>query len=185
MCDITVKQLLLFRFIHRKWRKDGRFRCSSERLLHTQTYGGLCRKPAYPFGHGCVEAACELRHLPAYVPVRKVNEVEINQNGQDREAERSESRVDLHGHFHSPEEKKRRLNRLNRVIGHLQHVRGMIEDDADCAEILVQIAAIRSALNGLGKQIINEHISHCIYHAIENGDKEAVEEFQKAVEKFL
>ena len=87
-------------------------------------------------------------------------------------------------HHHSPEEKKRQLNRLSRVIGHLQYVKRMIEEDEDCADVLVQLSATRSALSGLGKEIINEHITHCIAHAIEDGDMEAIEEFQKAIEKF-
>ena len=90
-----------------------------------------------------------------------------------------------HGHYHDPKEKKRQMNRLSRIIGHLQYVKRMIEEDEDCAAVLMQISAARSALNGLGKEIINEHISHCIYHAIEEGDTEAIEEFQKAIEKYL
>jgi len=90
-----------------------------------------------------------------------------------------------HGHFHDPKEKKRQINRLSRVIGHLQHVKKMIENDEDCADVLMQIAASKSALNGLGKEIINEHISHCIAHAVEDGDTEAIEEFQKAIQKYI
>ena len=81
-------------------------------------------------------------------------------------------------HHHSPEEKKRQLNRLSRVIGHLQHVKRMIEEDQDCADVLMQLSASRSALTGLGKEIINEHITHCITHAVQDGDMEAIEEFQ-------
>lgn len=77
------------------------------------------------------------------------------------------------------------MNRLSRVIGHLEYVKQMISQDEDCADVLAQIAAARSALNGLGKQIINEHISHCITHAVEDGDTAAIEEFQKAIQKFL
>ena len=88
-------------------------------------------------------------------------------------------------HYHSPEEKKRQLNRLARVIGHLRHVQRMIEEDEDCADVLIQLSATRSALTGLGKEIINEHITHCITHAIEDGDTAAIEEFQKAIEKFF
>ena len=88
-------------------------------------------------------------------------------------------------HCHAPEEKKRQLNRLARVIGHLQHVKRMIEEDRDCAEVLVQLSATRSALTGLGKEIINEHIAHCITHAVEDGDMDAIEEFRKAIEKFF
>ncbi len=87
-------------------------------------------------------------------------------------------------HHHSPEEKKRQLNRLSRVIGHLQHVKRMIEEDQDCADVLMQLSATSSALTGLGKEIINEHITHCITHAVQDGDMEAIEEFQKAIEKF-
>ena len=90
-----------------------------------------------------------------------------------------------YAHFHSPEEKKRQLNRISRVIGHLQHVKKMIEADEDCADVLTQLSATRSAITGLGKEIMNEHIRHCISHAIEDGDMEAVEEFQKAIEKFF
>lgn len=90
-----------------------------------------------------------------------------------------------HGHYHSPEEKKRQLNRISRAIGHLQHVKKMIEKDDDCADVLNQLSAVTSALRNLGKEIINEHMTHCIIHALEDGDTEAIEEFQKAIKKFL
>ena len=90
-----------------------------------------------------------------------------------------------HGHYHDPEEKKRQLNRLARAIGHLQHVKAMIERDEDCADVLMQLSAVNAALKNLGKEIINEHMTHCIAHAIADGDMELVEEFQKAVQKFI
>ncbi len=90
-----------------------------------------------------------------------------------------------HSHHHDPEEKKRQLNRISRAIGHLNHVKGMIEDDVDCADVLMQLSAVNAALRGLGKQIISEHMTHCISHAIEDGDMTAVEDFQKAVDKFI
>ena len=91
----------------------------------------------------------------------------------------------MHSHVHDPDEKKRQLNRLSRAIGHMQFVKRMIENDEDCSEVLIQISAIQSALNGLGKQIIKEHLTHCIAHAIEEGDTKAVEDFQHAIDKFL
>ena len=90
-----------------------------------------------------------------------------------------------YAHYHAPEEKKRQLNRISRIIGHLQHVKKMIEADEDCADVLTQLSATRSAITGLGKEIMNEHIRHCISHALEDGDMEAVEEFQRAIEKFF
>lgn len=91
----------------------------------------------------------------------------------------------LHHHYHSDEEKKKQLNRLAKAIGHLQHIKVMIENDEDCSDVLIQLSAVRSALNNLGKVIINEHMTHCISHAIEDGDTTAVEEFQNAIKKFL
>ena len=93
--------------------------------------------------------------------------------------------VHHHGHVHDPKEKKRQINRVSRVIGHLEYIKKMIEGDEDCAAVLMQISATRSALNGLGKEIINEHISHCIAHAVEEGDTDAIEEFKKAIQKYL
>jgi DNA-binding FrmR family transcriptional regulator len=91
----------------------------------------------------------------------------------------------MHSHVHDPREKQRQISRLSRVIGHLEYVKRMLEADEDCSAVLMQISASKSALNGLGKEIIKEHISHCITHAIEEGDTEAVEEFQQAIQKYL
>lgn len=96
-----------------------------------------------------------------------------------------EEAVHSHKHYHSPEAKKKQLNRISKAIGHLSHVKTMIENDDDCADVLIQLTAVNSALRNLGKEIINEHMTHCIVHAIENGDMKAVEEFQKSVKKFL
>ena len=97
----------------------------------------------------------------------------------------SQNRSHVHGHHHDPEEKKRQLNRLAKAIGHLQHVKSMIERDEDCADVLTQLSAVNAALKNLGKEVINEHMTHCIAHAIADGDLELVEEFQKAVQKFI
>lgn len=90
-----------------------------------------------------------------------------------------------HSHHHSQAEKKRQLNRISRIIGHLQYVKRLIEEDADCSEVLMQLSASKSATNGLAKEIISEHMSHCVTHAIEDGDTAALEEFQKAIERFV
>lgn len=90
-----------------------------------------------------------------------------------------------HKHYHSEEEKKKQINRISKAIGHLQHVKTMLENDEDCADVLMQLSAVTSALRNLGKEIINEHMTHCIAHALEDGDTTAVEEFKKAVKKFI
>ena len=64
-------------------------------------------------------------------------------------------------------------------------IKRMVEEDRDCSEILVQLMAVKSAINNTGKVILREHMEHCLIHAIEEGDMEAVEEFKKALEQFL
>ena len=90
-----------------------------------------------------------------------------------------------HAHHHSPEHNRAVANRLARAIGHLEAIKRMVEDDRDCSEILIQLMAVKSALNNTGKVILKEHMEHCVIHAIEEGDYEALAEFNKALEQFL
>ncbi len=79
-----------------------------------------------------------------------------------------------HGtHEHTHANTKAVLNRLSRAIGHLQSVRQMVEDGRDCPEVLIQLAAVRAALNNTGKVILKDHIEHCIVDAVEQGDQKA------------
>lgn len=88
-------------------------------------------------------------------------------------------------HIHSNESKKAVINRLSRAIGHLESVKKMVEEDVDCSEVLIQLSAVRSAINNTGKVILKEHISHCIVHAVEEGDKEVIQELDNAIDKFI
>ena len=90
-----------------------------------------------------------------------------------------------HGYHHSEEHRKKVANRLARAIGHLESVKRMVEDDRDCSEILIQLAAVRSAINNTGKVILEEHIRHCIVDAIEHDDNQTIEELYEAIEKFV
>lgn len=77
------------------------------------------------------------------------------------------------------------VNRLSRAIGHLESVKRMVESGQDCAEVLIQLAAVRSALNNTGKIILKDHIAHCLVDAVESGDTEAVEQLNRAIEQFI
>ena len=80
---------------------------------------------------------------------------------------------------------KKVVNRLARIIGHIKGIKTMVENDVDCSEILIQLSAVRSALNNTGKVILNDHINHCLIHAYENDDKEMIAKLNDAVSKFL
>ncbi len=90
-----------------------------------------------------------------------------------------------HGHTHSPEEIKAVANRLSRAIGHLESVKQMVLDGRDCSEVLIQLSAVRSALNKAGMQIIQSHIEHCLVDAVQHGDIESVQELNKAIALYL
>lgn len=90
-----------------------------------------------------------------------------------------------HHHVHSPEEKKAVLNRLSRAIGHLQSIKTMVEEDRDCSEVLIQLSAVKSAVNNTGKLVLKEHIAHCIVEAIESGDEESLRQLNKAIDSFV
>ena len=90
-----------------------------------------------------------------------------------------------HGHTHSHTHTKAVLNRLSRAIGHLESIRRMVEEGRDCSEVLIQLSAVKSAINNTGKIILQDHIEHCIVDAVENGDKEAIKELEKAIDRFM
>ena len=90
-----------------------------------------------------------------------------------------------HGHTHSHEHTQAVLNRLSRAIGHLQSVRTMVEDGRDCAEVLVQLAAVRSAIDNTGKIILQDHLKHCIVEAAREGDQEAIDDLCRAIDKYM
>lgn len=90
-----------------------------------------------------------------------------------------------HHHHHSEEHKREVSNRLARAIGHLQKVKQMVEDDEDCSDVLIQLAAVKSAINNTGKVILKEHMEHCIVHAVEDGDTEMIDELNAAIDKFI
>ena len=88
-----------------------------------------------------------------------------------------------HEHPHVHTQTKAVLNRLSRAIGHLESVKRMVEDGRDCTEVLVQLAAVRSALNSTARIILKDHIEHCIA-GVESGDH-ALEELNEAIDKFI
>lgn len=61
----------------------------------------------------------------------------------------------------------------------------MVEEGYDCSEVLVQLAAVRSALDNGGKVILQDHMRHCMVDAVAAGDMDAIEDLCQAVEKFI
>ena len=88
-----------------------------------------------------------------------------------------------HGHVH--ENQKAVINRLARAIGHLEKVKNMVEEGRDCTEVLVQLAAVRSALDRTGKVILKDHMRHCVVDAVSAGDQASIDDLCMAIDKFM
>ena len=90
-----------------------------------------------------------------------------------------------HGHTHSHTQTKVVLNRLSRAIGHLNAVKRMVEQGRDCSDVLIQLSAVNSALQGVSKIILKDHIEHCLVEAVKEDDKEAIDKLEEAIDKFV
>ena len=88
-----------------------------------------------------------------------------------------------HDHIH--ENQKAVVNRLSRAIGHLEKVKRMVEEGSDCSEVLVQLAAVRSALDNTGKVILKDHLRHWVTYAVASGDDDAVYDLCLAIDRFM
>ena len=90
-----------------------------------------------------------------------------------------------HSHTHKHTQTKAVLNRMARLIGHLQSVRRMVEEGRDCSEVLLQISAVDAALKNVGKIILKDHMEHCIVDAVQDNDREALARLEQAIDRFV
>lgn len=90
-----------------------------------------------------------------------------------------------HTRTHEHTQTKAVLNRMARLIGHLESIRTMIESGRDCSEVLIQLSAVGSAINGVSRVILKDHLEHCIVHAVQDGDQDAIEQLNKAIDQFM
>ena len=86
---------------------------------------------------------------------------------------------------HLHEHTKAVLNRLSRAIGHLEAIKRMVEEGRDCSDVLIQLAAVKSAINNTGKVILKDHINHCIVEAVQTGDQETIAKLSIAIDRFM
>jgi CsoR family transcriptional regulator, copper-sensing transcriptional repressor len=93
---------------------------------------------------------------------------------------------DPHPHVHSEASRKQILNRLSRLEGHIRGIKTMVQNDRPCPEVLVQVAAVRGALDRVSRIILDEHLTECIARAAKEGNIEMeIEELKAALDRFL
>ena len=90
-----------------------------------------------------------------------------------------------HSHTHNHTQTAAVLNRLSRAIGHLESIKKMVESGRDCTEVLIQLAAVQSALGGASRVILKDHIEHCITDAVERHDQQAIDDLNHAIDHLL
>ena len=89
-------------------------------------------------------------------------------------------------HKHRTEkEYKTRVNRLNRIEGQIRGIKGMLEKDAYCPDILVQVAAANAALNAFNKELLANHIRTCVADDIRAGNDETIDELVGVLQKLM
>ena len=85
-----------------------------------------------------------------------------------------------------PKEEKDLLNRLNRIEGQVRGIKAMVQEERYCTDILVQVSAIQSALNGFCKLLLSNHIRTCVVEDIKNGkEDEAIAELCETIKKMM
>ena len=85
----------------------------------------------------------------------------------------------------SEAEHKKLIHRLNRISGQINGIKKMVENDAYCTDILIQVAAVNAALNSFNKELLGEHIRTCVADNIKNGNDEVVDELVKTLQKLM
>ena len=83
------------------------------------------------------------------------------------------------------EEKKKLIHRLNRIEGQIRGLRGRLEKDAYCINILTQSAAVSAALNGFNKELLANHLRTCVSEDIREGQDEMLEEVIAVLQKLM
>lgn len=83
------------------------------------------------------------------------------------------------------DEKKKLIHRLNRIEGQIRGIRGMVENDAYCADILIQSSAVNAAVNAFNKELLASHIKGCVVRDIREGNDEVIDELLITLQKLM
>ena len=115
---------------------------------------------------------------------RKDAEAAAHEQVHDHEHSHAHDRGEsAHGHTHT--QTRAVLNRMARLIGHMQSVKRMVEDGRDCSEVLLQLSAVDAALKNVGKIILKDHLEHCIIDAAGEDPHEALARLAPALDRFV
>ncbi|MFK7693139.1 metal-sensing transcriptional repressor [Paenibacillus sp. HJGM_3] len=109
----------------------------------------------------------------------------MNRPTIEHQHEQLESHDHIHGHQHEHKYRKQIVNRLSRIEGHVRSVKDMTSGGRDCSDILLQIAAIRKALDNAAKLLLKDHLESCVMDALEHGDRKTLDDLNKALDHYI
>ncbi|MEH2310344.1 MAG: metal-sensing transcriptional repressor [Nostoc sp.] len=91
-----------------------------------------------------------------------------------------------HSHVHSEESLRRIVNRLSRIEGHVRGIKTMVQQSSPCPDVLLQIAAVRGALDRVARIVLDEHLTECIGRAAQEGNIDVeIKQLKAALDRFL
>ncbi|MEH2237497.1 metal-sensitive transcriptional regulator [Nostoc sp.] len=91
-----------------------------------------------------------------------------------------------HAHIHSEESLRRIVNRLSRIEGHVRGIKAMVQQSTPCPDVLLQIAAVRGALDRVARIVLDEHLTECIGRAAQEGNIDVeIKQLKAALDRFL
>lgn len=114
------------------------------------------------------------------------NKTNKNKTHKDQTHNTQNDTSHTHAHIHSEESLRRIVNRLSRIEGHVRGIKTMVQQSSPCPDVLLQIAAVRGALDRVARIVLDEHLSECIARAVDEGNIEVeIKELKAALDRFL
>jgi CsoR family transcriptional regulator, copper-sensing transcriptional repressor len=120
------------------------------------------------------------------LPTSQQDEDLLSHETERDRAEHTHKHGSVHTHVHSEESLRRIVNRLSRIEGHIRGIKSMVQQSSPCPDVLLQIAAVRGALDRVARIVLDEHLTECIGRAAKEGNMEVeIEQLKAALDRFL
>jgi CsoR family transcriptional regulator, copper-sensing transcriptional repressor len=120
------------------------------------------------------------------LPVSQQQEDSLFDNSDKNRQHHHKHEHSVHSHVHSEESLRRIVNRLSRIEGHIRGIKTMVQQSSPCPDVLLQIAAVRGALDRVARIVLDEHLTECIGRAAKEGNiEDELEQLKAALDRFL
>jgi len=142
--------------------------------------------PAQPDNHPHPAADSDQSHQPAPSSAQYLDSNPAPSPAHGHAHGHSHGPSHSHSHAHNPEAIRKIVNRLSRIEGHVRGIKAMVQDGRDCPDVLIQLAAVRGAIDRVARAILDEHLNECIVRAAREGNIDAeLAELKAALDRFL